>query len=117
MGKKLKVLVVLLSFLIAFGSLGHKNISVEAATSFAYGADVGWLNQLENNGVTWVDDYGYTKDALQILKDHGIDSIRLRLFVNPPSNFTWEKNDGTSCFLGYSDATALLYMAIVSTEL
>lgn len=85
--------------------------NVKAAASFAYGADVGWLNQLENSGVKWQDDYGYTKDALQILKDHGIDSIRLRLFVNPPSDFKWTKKNGTTCLLGYSDTKALLYMA------
>lgn len=111
MRKRFKLLAVFLCFIMVFGCFSPKAKTVEAAASFAYGADVGWLNQLEKSGVTWKDDYGYTKDALQILKDHGIDSIRLRLFVNPPSNFTWTKKDGTTCILGYSDTTALLYMA------
>lgn len=111
MGKVRQILAVCLCLVLAFGGLPGKDTKVEAAATFAYGADVGWLNQLENKGVTWVDDYGYTKDALQILKDHGMDSIRLRLFVNPPSNFTWTKPDGVTCYLGYSDTAALLYMA------
>jgi arabinogalactan endo-1,4-beta-galactosidase len=111
MKNRFKFLAVLLCFIMAFGLFSPKAKTVEAAHGFAYGADVGWLNQLENSGVTWKDDYGYTKDALQILKDHGIDSIRLRVFVNPPSNFTWTKHNGTTCILGYSDTKGLLYMA------
>ncbi|WP_099469234.1 glycosyl hydrolase 53 family protein [Konateibacter massiliensis] len=111
MRNRFKVLAVFLSIIMVLGCFSLPAKTAKAASSFAYGADVGWLNQLENSGVTWQDDYGYTKDALQILKDHGIDSIRLRLFVNPPSDFTWTKNDGTTCMLGYSDTAGLLYMA------
>lgn len=117
-GKNMKRIVKSIALIMCFimtsmimeGTFQKEN-TVKAATSFAYGADVGWLNQLENSGVTWQDDYGYTNDALQILKDHGVDSIRLRLFVNPPSDFTWTKNDKTTCILGYTDTAALLYMA------
>lgn len=84
---------------------------VLADTTFAKGADIGWLNQLEDKGVKWQNDSGVQEDALQILKDHGINSVRLRVFVNPPSNYQWTKNDGTTCFLGYSDKTAAVYMA------
>lgn len=111
MDRKFKIVSIVLCFMMMLTSINFNTKDTKAASSFAYGADVGWLNQLENSGVTWVDDYGYTKDALQILKDHGIDSIRLRLFVNPPSNFTWTKNDGTTCILGYADTAGLLYMA------
>ncbi len=90
---------------------GTQEIKAKADDSLALGADIGWLNQLENQGVTWLNDEGNTEDALQILKDHGIDSVRLRVFVNPPSSFQWTKNNGTTCLLGYADTTGLLYMA------
>ncbi len=48
------------------------------------GADIGWLKQMEDEGVRWLDDGEKQKDALQILKDHGINAVRLRVFVNPP---------------------------------
>ncbi|ADL52877.1 glycoside hydrolase family 53 protein [Clostridium cellulovorans] len=80
--------------------------NVLAATSFSKGADIGWLNQLESMGVKWQNDSGVQQDPLQILKDHGIDSIRLRVFVNPPSNFQWN-----GCLLGYSDSKGVIYMA------
>ncbi|GEQ21822.1 hypothetical protein CBU02nite_23280 [Clostridium butyricum] len=56
---------------------------VQAATSFAKGADVGWLPQMEEDGFIFKNDEGKEEDCLQILKDHGIDSIRLRTWVNP----------------------------------
>jgi arabinogalactan endo-1,4-beta-galactosidase len=84
---------------------------VQAATTFAKGADIGWLNQLENQGVKWQNDNGVQTDALQILKDHGINSIRLRVFVNPPSDFKWTKNDGTNTILGYGDTNGVVYTA------
>lgn len=81
------------------------------AQEIVYGADVGWLSQLEAGGYTWQDTDGTTDDVFDILAEHGVDSIRLRVFVQPPSSFTWTKNDGTQCILGYCDTTGLLYMA------
>ena len=54
-----------------------------AATATVVGADVGWLTQLESMGYTWTDPTGATGSALQILKNHGVNTIRIRTFVNP----------------------------------
>ncbi|MCL6588916.1 MAG: glycosyl hydrolase 53 family protein [Firmicutes bacterium] len=53
---------------------------------FAKGADVGWLQQMEAQGRKFYDDNGVEKDCLQILKEHGINSIRLRVWVNPSND-------------------------------
>ncbi|NLX69520.1 MAG: arabinogalactan endo-1,4-beta-galactosidase [Clostridiales bacterium] len=50
---------------------------------FAKGADVGWLQQMEATGYTFYDALGNPRDCLEILKEHGINSIRLRVWVNP----------------------------------
>lgn len=50
---------------------------------FAKGADVGWLPQMEATGYKFYDSNGKEKDCLQILKDLGMNSIRLRVWVNP----------------------------------
>ncbi|OPJ59110.1 glycoside hydrolase family 53 protein [Clostridium oryzae] len=52
-------------------------------TNFAKGADVGWLQQMEATGYTFYNDNGEEEDCLKILKEHGINSIRLRAWVNP----------------------------------
>lgn len=51
--------------------------------TFAKGADVGWLPQMEATGYQFFDSDGNKKDCLQLLKDRGMNSIRLRVFVNP----------------------------------
>ena len=50
----------------------------------AKGADVGWLSYFENSlGITYLNDNGQEQDALEILKDHDLNAVRLRAFVNP----------------------------------
>lgn len=51
--------------------------------SFAKGADIGWLPQMEATGYKFYDSDGKEKDCLQLLKDRGMNSIRLRVWVNP----------------------------------
>jgi arabinogalactan endo-1,4-beta-galactosidase len=57
-----------------------------AQASFAYGADVSWLPQMEAQGVLFYNDAGVQEDCLQILKEHGVNSIRLRVWVNPSTD-------------------------------
>jgi len=59
--------------------------SLEAAV-FACGADVSWLPQMEAQGTLFYNDAGVQEDCLQILKEHGINSIRLRVWVNPSAD-------------------------------
>lgn len=53
---------------------------------FAKGADISWLPQMEATGYKFYNDNGVEEDCFKILKDHGINSIRLRTFVNPSDN-------------------------------
>jgi arabinogalactan endo-1,4-beta-galactosidase len=52
------------------------------AQHFAVGADVSFLAQAEQQGVVFKEN-GVPKPVLQILKDHGYNWIRLRIFVHP----------------------------------
>jgi arabinogalactan endo-1,4-beta-galactosidase len=52
------------------------------AQQYAIGADVSFLGQVEQGGPVF-RDAGQVKPALQILKDHGYNWIRLRLFHTP----------------------------------
>jgi arabinogalactan endo-1,4-beta-galactosidase len=51
--------------------------------AFSKGADVGWLPQMEATGYQFYDTDGSQKECLQLLKDRGMNTIRLRVFVNP----------------------------------
>ena len=57
-----------------------------AAVVFAKGADVSWLPQMEASGRKFYDTDGTETDCLQLLKNRGINTIRLRVFVNPSSD-------------------------------
>ena len=56
------------------------------ADDFAYGADIGWVQQMEANGYTWKNSAGVQKDILLILKEKGVNAIRLRVWVNPSTD-------------------------------
>ena len=51
--------------------------------SFAKGADVSWLTQMESSGYLFYDSTGKKMDCMVLLKTLGINSIRLRAWVNP----------------------------------
>jgi arabinogalactan endo-1,4-beta-galactosidase len=52
-------------------------------TDFAKGADIGWLTQMEGAGRKFYNSSGVEKDCIQILKELGMNTIRLRVWVNP----------------------------------
>ena len=55
---------------------------------FAKGADVSWLPQMEATGFKFYNENDSAEDCLKILKDHGMNTVRLRTWVNP-SNDPW----------------------------
>jgi len=59
--------------------------SADNATNvFAKGGDVSWLPEMEKeSNFQFYNDNGVAQDCFQILKDHGINTIRLRTWVNP----------------------------------
>jgi arabinogalactan endo-1,4-beta-galactosidase len=53
---------------------------------FAKGADVSWLPQMEESGCKFYNADGIREDCLQILKENGINTVRLRVFVHPSAD-------------------------------
>lgn len=54
---------------------------------FAKGADVSWVTQMESQGIKFYNKNGAQQDLFQILKDGGMNSIRLRVWVNPANGW------------------------------
>lgn len=63
------------------------NNTVTLPANFAKGADVSWLTQMEAANYKFYNSAGTQQDCLQILKDKGINSIRLRVWVNPTNGW------------------------------
>ena len=68
------------------------------------GADISFLPELEARGVKF-SDKGVQKDAIEILKDHGFNYVRLRIFNNPSAD------SGYSPKKGFCDLQHTLQMA------
>lgn len=52
--------------------------------TFAKGADVSWLTQMESEGITFSNGNGIPTECMQLLKEEcGVNAIRLRVWVNP----------------------------------
>ena len=59
------------------------NNPIKARNRFAKGADISWLPQMEATGYKFYNEKGVEEDCIKILKDHGMNTIRLRTWVNP----------------------------------
>jgi arabinogalactan endo-1,4-beta-galactosidase len=54
---------------------------------FAKGADIGWLSQMEATGIKFYNSSGTQMDCIALLKSLGVNSIRLRVWVNPAAGY------------------------------
>ena len=68
------------------------------------GADISFLPQLEDRGMKFSDN-GVEKDAVQILKDHGFNYVRLRIFNDPARDSGYSPKKGF-CNLDYTKQMA-----------
>jgi arabinogalactan endo-1,4-beta-galactosidase len=89
--KKISYLIVGLSAIVSLS--GYKQIlGTSKAIGFdkIMGADISFLPQLEAEGRKFYDN-GVQKDAVTILKDHGFNYVRLRIFNNPQADSGYSK--------------------------
>ncbi len=50
---------------------------------FAKGADISWVTEMENSGRKFYDKLGNQTECFALMKSLGVNSIRLRVWVNP----------------------------------
>ena len=95
-------------------ALAEGDIYVEAVPDlgedFILGMDVSSVIALEESGVRYYDDDGQEKDLFAILADHGVNWIRVRVWVDP-----WDKN-GFSYGGGGNDLTRAVAIGKRATE-
>ena len=49
---------------------------------YAYGADCSWITEQEADGVLFYDSLGQAADGMRVMRDAGMNSVRLRVWVN-----------------------------------
>ncbi len=52
-------------------------------SNYAKGADVSWITEMESNGILFYDKSGVKTECMALMKSLGMNSIRLRIWVNP----------------------------------
>lgn len=61
-------------------------------SGFAKGADVSWLTEMEKSGKKFYNASGRETECMTLLRDLGMNAIRLRVWVNPQEGWC-NKND------------------------
>jgi arabinogalactan endo-1,4-beta-galactosidase len=64
--------------------------TVTISSGFVKGADISWLTQMEASGYKFYNSAGTAMDCIQLMQSLGINSIRLRVWVNPAGG--WNNN-------------------------
>ena len=89
-------------------------------TDTILGVDLGWISQLESIGYQWVDTNNEKIDPILAAKEMGANTVRLRVFVDPPTYGFWIKPDreirehkieGGLVMLGFCDQDSVVSMA------
>ena len=97
-------ILVALFVCFALGGVVHAQ-----SEPYALGADISWIQQRENSGVRYYHE-GVRQDPFAILKEHGFNYIRLRLFVDPTAKIPNESESPYSA-AGYCGLDSTLKMA------
>jgi len=82
---KFRLILLPLLTLVTYFSVNAQTVTTP---EFSKGGDVSWLPQMEATGYKFYDIDGTEKDCLQLLKDRGMNTVRLRVFVNPSTHKT-----------------------------
>ncbi|MDT3365813.1 MAG: arabinogalactan endo-1,4-beta-galactosidase, partial [Bacteroidota bacterium] len=60
--------------------------------AFATGADISWVSEMEKDGKTFKTRAGEKADIFTVLKDTGVDAIRLRVWVDPDGGWSGKED-------------------------
>lgn len=58
-----------------------------ATTAFAKGADLGWVTEMEDDGIVFYNSEGKATDCFELMKQLGMNAVRLRVWVNPEKEY------------------------------
>lgn len=59
------------------------------SNDFVKGADLGWLTEYEYKGYKTYDSQGREREATALMRDYGMNAVRIRVWVNPIKHDNW----------------------------
>ena len=120
-------IIILLMFFYLLNGCGGSKTSVEISDDmgngennpeqnrpYILGADISSLSEYVDNGAVFVDTDGEEKPMLALLKNHGVNYIRLRTFIEPYADFGYATGIGAGCepkAEAYNDKAHVIEMA------
>ena len=69
---------------------GYATLTSTDTDTYLRGADISELNYVESLGAKFYDADGNESDALKVMRDNGINTVRLRLYNNPGNSVTYD---------------------------
>ena len=86
--KNIKSIIVLFLLFFSASSCGSKEDNEEVIvtpdiSTFAKGADVSWITEMEASGKKFYNASGTAMEGMALLKSLGMNAVRLRVWVNP----------------------------------
>ena len=88
MDKKSKIFL-LFTIAVAFCSCYYRTDAPRG--TWAKGADLSWLSEMEHDSVLFYDEQGRPEDCIALLRGIGMNSVRLRVWVNHSTG--WSNKD------------------------
>ena len=62
---------------------------VEEMVDFYKGADISWVTELESKGQKFYNANGQERECTALMKEYGMNAIRLRMWVDPSKHDNW----------------------------
>lgn len=60
-----------------------------SVSNFAKGADISWITELESKGHKFYNKAGQERECTALMKELGLDAVRLRVWVDPKEHDNW----------------------------
>lgn len=57
--------------------------------NFAKGADISWVTEMEHQGMKFYNASGVETECFRLMKDLGLNAVRLRVWVDPKEHGNW----------------------------
>ena len=86
---KILYAIALTGLLLASCSENVNNENSEKEDVFAKGADISWVTEMEHKGNKFYNSAGEERECTALMKELGLNSVRLRVWVDPKDYGNW----------------------------
>ncbi len=67
----------------------EEDTTATESLDFAKGADISWVTEMESQGHVFKNQAGEARECTALMKEYGLNAIRLRVWVDPKEHDNW----------------------------